>query len=335
MLLGWAAPLHANMTLTQYKTKARTLFYEGRKLAEQKAYLGAVEKYKQAIDVLKQAESVTKSKTELSGLRKSHATFQYIIGRTYHLNKSYEDAHTFYRRALSGGASLKVRQKILEYINDLKPYLKGTLRIVTTPAGVTLTLLGKGGQGKVGRSPTSWKIRPGTYTLTLAAPGYQTLQQSVTIKPGTSSKQTFILKKYGFIGPPQRIVKKRPTKKKKPTQQIRTEDALKWTGVGVAAIAGITGITFIAKAQSNFSQAQGMIGKYEFRNQTNTINNLVEGGNTFQYAGLVVVSIAVLAGAGATYLFLQPKTPAPQAQTHLVSPPSPSPSRTVQLHVSQ
>jgi len=66
--------------------------------------------------------------------------------------------------------------------------VKGTLSVSTTPTGATVKV-----DTETKKSPCSFTLAPGTYTVTVSKPGYKTITDSVTITSGETTTKSYTL----------------------------------------------------------------------------------------------------------------------------------------------
>ncbi len=70
-----------------------------------------------------------------------------------------------------------------------KPVVGQPLTVKSTPSGATVRLNAR----SMGKTPTTLKVAPGTYKVTISRPGFVTVTRTITVKPGKTAALTVAL----------------------------------------------------------------------------------------------------------------------------------------------
>jgi len=70
-----------------------------------------------------------------------------------------------------------------------KPVVGQPLTVKSTPSGATVRLNAR----SMGKTPTTLKVAPGTYKVTISRPGFVTVTRTITVKPGKTAAVTVAL----------------------------------------------------------------------------------------------------------------------------------------------
>ena len=113
----------------------------------------------------------------------------YNIGKCYEkLNTEVPSALRAYRTYLIEAPGTSDRKEVEKAIVRMEAKLRARgvqqLMVLAQPAGATASIPGKGSLPV----PATWELRPGTYTVTVSATGYQTSSQPVTVTAKKSAK---------------------------------------------------------------------------------------------------------------------------------------------------
>lgn len=116
------------------------------------------------------------------------------IGKCYEKLNEPPSALRAFRTYLNEAPTTSDRKEVEKAIGrmELKLRAKGVqqLMVVAQPPGATASIPGKGSFPV----PATWELRPGTYTVTVSASGYQTTSQPVTVTAKKSAQVALALK---------------------------------------------------------------------------------------------------------------------------------------------
>lgn len=98
------------------------------------------------------------------------------IGRAYEALRKYPEAYRWYQDALNAEdtPNAKIIQKIEESLTKIQDRV-ALFQITTEPAGATV-YIDRRNLGSVGQTPLDIPQRPGSYTLIIEKPGYETIE---------------------------------------------------------------------------------------------------------------------------------------------------------------
>ena len=146
-----------------------------------------------------------------------------------------------------GPEKLATANATLEALNKTP----GTIGLSTEPAGATV---GVDGEVRPGVTPLDVELAPGTHTLTLSLPGYQSMEFELDVPPGSKGEQTLTL--VALPPPPPAVAGEMP--KPAETKQVvvhpsgtapsRSSKAGMYVVFGVAAAGLVTGSIFGIRA---------------------------------------------------------------------------------------
>lgn len=323
---GWAG----NVSL--YKQRARVLFREGKALALRKSYAAAIEKYQKAIQIIKMAIKRSNVSEEKKGLEKSHATFLYIVGRTYQFDGKYLKALKFYRMCLVVGPKPKVEEQAKRFLMLVLGKVQVTLVIKSSPARATLSLYRNQGESRFGKTPFFARLEPGRLLVKVSSPGYETKKEWLELRQGTRVERMYRLRKRDAQArqAPRRVVRrvrKRASlrvsrraarrvstrsgwsgakvrkKRLSPRSSGGVMKALAWTSTGIALSGAAVGGVLIGMAASGFASVSSKKGNPLY--ETQLLKNELDRATGQQTIGVVAFSVAGVGAVAAIVLFLQ------------------------------
>ena len=311
--------------LHKVKSMARSLFYKGRKLARKKQYTRAIQLYQRAIEALKNAEKLCRSKRQRRSLQQSQSSFLYIIAKTYELDKLPFRAYREFEKVLLLPARSDVLRKARASLRRLLPFIRVTINIMTQPEGANIALQNKDGKGRLGQTPVFWHVKPGRYTILLAKPGFQTLKWKVQLAPRAQYRKNFFLQKTSLTTKPL----PKPPSRRQPTKPSRTKQTrlsslsmgaqkASWQGVtgwsffSAASISLLAGGGFLGKAFTDFNKVNNLRGKLEHRERSLELHETLKGGKSLQNTGLFLVGVGAGMGLCSLLFFALQRKQKPQ-----------------------
>ena len=337
-VLAVVSPGYAQ-TSPQQISLIRKLYKSGKRLAIRRRFSRAIDKYIQALMVIRRAERQAPA-TKRQEWKQRRLTMLYIIGRTYHFNRQYPEALRYYRRCLASGPRPRVEKQVKRFLAEVLPKVQVILYLKTTPARSRVTVTTVSGEQRSGLSPFLTQIEPGKIRIRITHKGYRPQVHWLQVRASTRVERLFRLEKEiklpslplrtsprKMAGASTRTVMKRPPVIRRnagpPLRQVGL-----WSGVGVGAVGIVAGSVLVGMAASDFQQANSMKGNANFK--TADVVALADSGNFKQTMGFVALGVGLLGGGVAAYFAFQKPAPVATSQAKLSSS-----SKTRQLYLSK
>lgn len=180
--------------LKLYKQEIRTLYKQGKRLVQRRAYTRALVKFRAALALLKQSINAASTNQQKQSMSKRLAGFYYVIARTHHYNKEPQQAYLHYQLSLASGAKGKTATLAKQHLTTLRDKALLSIGIDSQPSGATLRLVTPAGSSIKSRTPFLQKLPPGTYKLHLYKSTFLQQMHTIVLQPGKPFQQTFALK---------------------------------------------------------------------------------------------------------------------------------------------
>jgi Tfp pilus assembly protein PilF len=168
---GWIAALVFSLTLT---VPAVTLAQDAEYSAAQQRGTASFQagRYEEAAEHFKEAFAAD-----------PRGNLLYNIGLCYEKAGRTEDAVKFYQRFVAALPSSPKRPAVQRKIDELKTELSGRyqeVNVATSPSDAVIFVDDKA-KGALGRSPVTFKLLPGTYTIIAELPGHEPARQRIEL----------------------------------------------------------------------------------------------------------------------------------------------------------
>ncbi|MCB9644376.1 MAG: PEGA domain-containing protein [Myxococcales bacterium] len=165
-----------------YEQELRQLYNQGKEFAEKKEYKQALIKFKAALGLFDQMNTVSRNDVEKQKLFQRRKMMLYTIARTYQYDAQEENAYKYYRDCLKEAPSKRVRELIQKHLKEIVPKLQGTIEIETAPSQVRVRLIDAWGKISTGTTPFKKTLVAGSFRVELSKDGYAALSKKLTLK---------------------------------------------------------------------------------------------------------------------------------------------------------
>lgn len=328
----WVVLFSHDVWAASHRTSIRTaaqLFREGKRLAIQKQYKQALNRYYRALRLTRRAKRMTTQPRWLRKIHRIEVTLLFIIAQTYEFDRQPTRAVSFYRACLAKRPPPKMRAKAQAKLRQLLQHRHVLVTFDTVPRGALVLLQEKGAQkGRFGKTPFRMKVQTGTLRVQIRKEGFRSIEKVISIESGGTTRFVF------------RLVPKEAAPVLPRTKQVRIvkppapKPAPKWQNIAVvsgtvgASVGGAAGVIMVIIAQAEFAGVRSRIGQP--LESIEQIKDQRDRGASLQVAGFVFLGVGLLAGglaiAGAV---MKPKSmdkpnglaPAPAASRVLIASP--------------
>ncbi|MBK03613.1 MAG: hypothetical protein CL920_20765 [Deltaproteobacteria bacterium] len=233
-----------------YLSEIGLLYTQGQKLASRSMYRKALVKLIAAADLFKRLEQLKLSDQQKKIVSKNRPVVFFAIGKTYYLDKQYNQAAVYFSRCANLNTQHKAIGLARRYLREIWPKVHATIVVSADLQGADVAI--KDISGKVYRGQAPWRVQvlSGETHLLVYAEERKPYRATFTLQPGA-------LKRFHVRLRPVTTATRNPIPRVRKQPSSKSNQTLKLIGgicMGAGVVAGATGGILFAFAEGNYAE---------------------------------------------------------------------------------